>query len=101
MGDYTLRRIVKIGLLNNFFYIGKYSIPKNAVYGFMTLLINSICIALMMAIGLSPVAYLTLIPGMFSSVVFFYEASKAWRYKRKVFEAADSQSEQQGVMGNV
>jgi hypothetical protein len=97
MGDYIVRRIVKVGLLSNFSYVGKHSVPKNAVYGCVTLLINSICVALLMTAGLSPVAYLALLPGVFASVVFFYEASKAWKYKRKVFEAADTESNQRGV----
>jgi outer membrane protein assembly factor BamB len=97
MGDYVVRRIVKVGLLNNFSYVGKHSVPKNAVYGCMTLLINSICVALLVSVRLSPVAYLALLPGVFASVVFFYEASKAWKYKRKVFEAADTESNRRGV----
>jgi hypothetical protein len=89
-GDYTVRKVAKVGFLSSFSFIGKHSIPKNAIYGYLTLLINSICLAVLVIARLPPIVYPTLLPGVLSSVIFFYEASKAWKYKRKVFETRDN-----------
>jgi hypothetical protein len=84
MGDYVVHRIVKIGFLRSFLFLGTHALPKDLIYCMATLVANFLCVGLLLILGLSPLAYLALLPGVLSSIVFLYEAIETWNYKRGV-----------------
>jgi len=85
MGDYVVNRVVKVGFLRDFSFIGKHAIPKNAIYGALTLLANIICYALLVAIQVQfLVVCLAVLPGLISASLFWHDAAKTLKYTSKL-----------------
>jgi len=85
MGDYVVHRVVKVGFLRDFLFLGKYALPKNAIYGSLTLLINIICFTLLVVMQVQIlVVCLAVLPGLISASIFWHDAAKTLEYKNKL-----------------
>jgi len=85
MGDYVVRRVVKVGFLRDFLFLGKYALPKNVVYGVLTLLINITCFALLVLMQVQIlVVCLAVMPGLVSASLFWQDAAKTLEYRDKL-----------------
>lgn len=85
MGDYTVRRVIKVGLLRDFVFIRGYPLPKSVLSGALILLINVICFAALVSMQIQiMVSVLAMSPGLISSSIFWYDGLKAFRYKQRL-----------------
>jgi hypothetical protein len=85
MGDYTVRRVVKVGLLRDFVFLRGYPLPKSALSGALILLIDVICFAVLISMQIQiMVSVLAMSPGLISSSIFWYDGLKAFRYKQRL-----------------
>jgi DNA-binding transcriptional ArsR family regulator len=90
MGDYVLRRVAKTEFLSNFIFLQGHAIPKDAIFGVTTLLVDFACLSSLLSMGLPPLVYLGLVPGIVSSVIFWYEATRISKHKRKMTAAIEN-----------
>jgi predicted DNA-binding transcriptional regulator len=85
MGDYTVRKVVKVGLLRDFVFIRGYPLPKSALSGALILLVDVICFAALISMQIQiMVSVLAIMPGLISSSVFWYDGLKAFGYKQRL-----------------
>lgn len=79
-GDYKVSRVVKIGVMTAFLFIGRFVIPKHLLYASATTLMILLFIVLFIdALSLTIVA--ALLPGIVAAGIFWYETLRIWRYR--------------------
>jgi hypothetical protein len=94
MGDYVVSRIVKVGFLREFLFLGRHALPKNAIYGALTLLVNIACYVLLVVMQVQIlVVLLAVLPGLVSSSIFWHDAAKTLAYKKKLIGRSNSNRE--------
>jgi hypothetical protein len=87
MGDYIVRRVTKVGFLRYFFFVGGYPLPRSAIYGSLSLLIDVACFAVLIGLQVQiSVAGFASLPGLFSSSIFWYDAMRIFRYRQRLIE---------------
>jgi hypothetical protein len=85
MGDYVVNRVVKVGFLRDFLFLGKHALPKNAIYGALTLAVSFVCFSLLVIMQVQVlVVCLAVLPGLISTSLFLRDAAKALEYKNKL-----------------
>jgi hypothetical protein len=87
MGDYIVRRVTKVGFLRYFFFVGGFPLPRSAIYGSLSLLIDVTCFVVLIGLQVQiPVAGFASLPGLFSSSIFWYDAVRVFRYRGKLIQ---------------
>jgi len=85
MGDYIVRRIIKVGFLRDFVFIRGYPLPKSALFGALTLLIDLTCFVILVHIQVQIiVSLLAMSPGLISSLIFWYDGFRAFVHKQRL-----------------
>jgi hypothetical protein len=85
MGDYTVRRVIKVGFLRDFVFIRGYPLPKSALFGALTLLIDLTCFVILVNMQVQIiVSFLAMSPGLISSLIFWYDGFKTFVYKQRL-----------------
>ena len=76
-GDYQVSRVVKVGVISAFVFLGGYAFPKHLLYASATSVMILLFIVLFIQ-ALSPMVIAALSPGILASAIFWYEAIKVW-----------------------
>jgi predicted DNA-binding transcriptional regulator len=85
MGDYIVRRVIKVGFLRDFVFVRGYPLPKSALFGALILLIDVTCFALLISVQVQmTLSFLAMLPGLVSSLIFWYEGLRAFTYEQKL-----------------
>jgi len=83
MGDYNITRVVKVGVLSAFVFVGGHAVPKHLIYALATSAMVLV-FAFIYVNWLSFWLIAALSPGMLSALIFWYEAIVVWRRLRFV-----------------
>jgi hypothetical protein len=85
IGDYVVSRVVKVGLLRDFVFVRGYPFPKNTLFGAFTLLVDVACFVVMVSMPIQiMVSFLAMSPRLISSLIFWNDGLKAFRYKQRL-----------------
>ena len=79
-GNYRIKRVIRVGVLSSFLFLGKFSLPKHLLYAVITSLMIVI-FALFFRAALSLLFIVALFPSIVAAVIFWYEAMSVWRNK--------------------
>jgi hypothetical protein len=97
LGDYVVRRTVKVGILRDFFFVRGTAIARNEVYCILSILANAVCFILLFSVNAEPLIYLlALIPGCISSGIFWREAASTVKYVRSLLSEEDRRPTAEG-----
>jgi len=77
-GDFTVTRVVKVGILQAFVFAGGHVFPKHLVYAVATSLMILV-FASMYINSLTPLLIIALSPGVMAAAIFWFEAIVVWR----------------------
>lgn len=78
-GSYVVNKRIKVGLMNAFFSLGKFVIPKHSIYAIIMTLITAFFFFQF------PNAQIALLPSLLACAIFWYEALVVWRRKPKFY----------------
>ena len=79
-GDYKISRVVKVGVMSAFLFVGRFAFPKHFLYALATSLMVLFS-TLLFYDTLSSIVVVALLPGMIAAGIFWYETLKVWRRK--------------------
>jgi len=79
-GDYRIKRVVKVGVLSAFVFVGRYAFPKHLLYSILTSVMILVFL-LLFAEALSLTVFVALSPGILAAAIFWYETFIVWRRK--------------------
>ena len=87
-GNYKVKRVVKVGIISAFLFVGRFVFPKHLIYS----IINSVMILLFLLsfAEKSLIVFVALLPGILATVIFWYETLTVW--KRKPWRATISKN---------
>lgn len=71
-GNYKVKRVVKVGVINAFWFVGRFVFPKHLIYSMLTSAMILLFL-LWFAEMLSLIVFVALLPGILATVVFWYE----------------------------
>ena len=78
LGDFTVTRVVKVGILQAFVFARGHIFPKHLVYAVVTSLMIFLS-ALLYVNSLTPLLIAALSPGVLAAIIFWVEAIMVWR----------------------
>jgi len=82
IGNYTVIRIVKVGILNAFIFVGGCPIPKHLLYAMATTALILFFVLSFLDV-ISWMAIASLLPGVMAAVIFWCETIMVWRRRPK------------------
>lgn len=84
LGDFTVTRVVKVGILQAFVFVGGHAFPKHLVYAVATSLMILLLASLYIN-SLTPLFIVALSPGVLAAAIFWFEAIVVWRRLKSAF----------------
>jgi len=88
-GNYKVKRVVKVGIISAFLFIGRFVFPKHLIYSIIT---SAMILLFLLSFAemLSLIVFVALLPGILATVIFWYETLTVW--KRKPSRATSSKN---------
>jgi DNA-binding transcriptional ArsR family regulator len=83
LGDFTVTRVVKVGMLQAFVFTHGHVFPKHLIYAIVTSLMTFLFASLYIN-SLTPVLLAALSPGVLAAVIFWVETIMVWRRMRSI-----------------
>jgi hypothetical protein len=87
-GNYKVKRVVKVGIISAFLFVGRFVFPKHLIYSIITSAM--ILLFLLSFAEKSLIVFVALLPGILATVIFWYETLTIW--KRKPWRATISKN---------
>jgi len=78
-GNYKVKRVVKVGIISAFLFVGRFVFPKHLVYSILTSAM--ILFFLLSFTEISLIILVALLPGILAAVIFWYETLTVWKRK--------------------
>ena len=88
-GNYKVKRVVKVGIISAFLFVGRFVFPKHLIYSIIT---SAMILLFLLSFAemLSLIVFVALLPGILATVIFWYETLTVW--KRKPSRATSSKN---------
>lgn len=77
-GNYRIKKIVKVGVMKSFLFVGRTVFPKHLLYAISTSAMI-VLFFLWFAEVLSPIVFAALSPGILAAAIFWYETLIVWK----------------------
>ncbi|MFB0567333.1 MAG: hypothetical protein ACETVM_01945 [Candidatus Bathyarchaeia archaeon] len=79
-GNYKVKRVVKVGIISAFLFVGRFVFPKHLIYSIIT---SSMILLFLLSFAemLSLIVFVALLPGILATVIFWYETLIVWKRK--------------------
>lgn len=79
-GNYKVKRVVKVGIIGAFLFVGRFVFPKHLIYSIITSTMILLFL-LSFAERLSLIVFAALLPGILATVIFWYETVTVWKHR--------------------
>jgi len=79
-GNHKVKRVVKVGIISAFLFVGRFVFPKHLIYSIITS-VMILLFLLSFAERLSLIVFAALLPGILATVIFWYETLTVWKRK--------------------
>jgi len=79
-GNYKVKRVVKVGIISAFLFVGRFVFPKHLIYSILT---SAMILLFLLSFAemLSLIVFVALLPGILATVIFWYETLTVWKRK--------------------
>ncbi len=79
-GSYKVKRVVKVGIISAFWFVGRFVFPKHLIYSILT---SAMILLFLLSLAemLSLIVFVALLPGILATIIFWYETLTVWRRK--------------------
>ena len=79
-GNYKVKRVVKVGIISAFLFVGRFVFPKHLIYSIIT---SAMILLFLLSFAemLSLIVFVALLPGILATVIFWYETLTVWKRK--------------------
>ena len=78
--NYRVKKVVKVGVMNSFLFVGGRAFPKHLIYSILTSAMILLFV-LLFAQVLSLIVFVALSPGILAAAIFWYETLYVWKHR--------------------